>query len=89
MVQLTTEMAKMWKAGRWKYSYTNINYSDKTRGFLGVSGRYFYLIDFTGLPEVVSFKNVPKTYQKYINPSKIIYKVPSKLVRVEKREGCK
>jgi len=95
MVQLTTEMAKMWKAGKWKYSYTNINmYNRKLKGFLAVSGRYFYIIDFIknnpkGDFEIVSFKNVPKTYQKYVNPNKIIYKVPSKLVRIEKREGCK
>ena len=89
MIQLTTEMTKMWKAGRWKYSYTNLNLSDKTKGFLAVSGRYFYLIDFTGLPQVVSFKSVPKTYKKYVNPNKIIYRYPSKLTKIEKREGMR
>ena len=89
MIRLTTEMAKMWKAGRWKYSYTNLNLSDEVKGFLAVSGRYFYLIDFIGLPQVVSYKSVPKTYKKYVKPNKIIFRYPSKLVKVGKREGMR
>jgi hypothetical protein len=83
MTQLTTEMARMWKSGRWKYSYTNLK--TKCRGFLAVSGRYFYFIDFVGSPRIVSFEDVPKTYQELTNPDKTIYKIPSQLVRIEKR----
>ena len=89
MIQLTTKMAQMWKAGVWKYSYTNLNLSNNCIGFLAVSGRYFYLMDFTGSREVVSFESVPEAYRKYLDPKKFIFRHPSILVKIEKREGLR
>ena len=88
MVRLTRENVALWKSGRMKYAYTNKHFNERTEGLLGVSGRYFYQIDFLEIvPQQVTFSRVPKHYKKCLNKEKMIFRIRAKLMKIEKRKG--
>ncbi len=80
---LKSEKARQWKAGVWKYTYTNSYPSVKELHCL--SGDYIYIIKLSGVPEIVSWKSVPKGYRNCLDKSKFIYKNRARLVKIVSR----
>ncbi len=80
---LTKQKAKEWKAGKWKHTYTNF-YPNKDM-LCCLSGDYVYFIKLNLPPSIILIHKVPKGYRSCLDGTKIIYKTPARLIKVEKR----
>ncbi len=80
---LTSEMARKWKAGVWKHTYTN--FYPSAREFRCLSGDYIYVIRLRGVTEIVRWSRVPKGYRKCLKKSELVYRNRADLVKIMKR----
>ena len=80
---LKSKLAKQWKAGVWKHTYTN--FYPTVREFHCLSGDYIYIIKLLGPPQIIPWRKVPEGYRSCINENKIIYRFRARLVKIVKR----